>query len=112
MEGLVHRASLHVEPIGKQVEAGHYDLMGPSGEIILPQIWETMIKPGMSISMHMWPPPEPKKKSSRSVTTYQISPDLALHMGSLVPKQKTISSVPPPPPVLSQTGLPVPIPPP
>jgi hypothetical protein len=66
MEGLILQAFLHVEPIGKQVAEGHYDLVGPNSEIILPQVWETMVKPDMSISMHMWPLPEekPKKKAA------------------------------------------------
>jgi hypothetical protein len=37
---------------------GHYDLIGPNGEIILPQVWETMIEPDWAVTMHMWPVPE------------------------------------------------------
>ncbi len=36
---------------------GQYDLIGPNGEIILPQAWEATIEPGWSITMHMWPIP-------------------------------------------------------
>src|ERR1700759_5675020 len=63
MESLIRQASLHIESIGKQVKDGHYDLLGPSGEIFLPQIWETTIKPGMRITMHMWPTGLPNKKA-------------------------------------------------
>ncbi|KAL8798044.1 MAG: hypothetical protein Q9200_007830, partial [Gallowayella weberi] len=52
-------AFLHVEVIGPHVAEGHYDLVGPNGEIILPQVWETVIEPDWTISMHMWPIPEP-----------------------------------------------------
>lgn len=52
---------MHVEVIGPHVHDGHYDLIGPNGEIILPQVWETMIEPDWSITMHMWPMPEPPK---------------------------------------------------
>jgi hypothetical protein len=60
MEELIRQAFLHVDGIGPLVAEGHYDLIGPNGEIILPQVWETMIEPDWSISMHMWPMPEPR----------------------------------------------------
>jgi hypothetical protein len=60
MEGLIRQAFLHVDIIGQHVKEGHYDLMGPDGEIILPQVWDAMIQPDWEISMHMWPIPEPK----------------------------------------------------
>jgi hypothetical protein len=59
MEELIKQAFLHVDVIGPHVHEGHYDLVGPDGEIILPQIWETMIQPDWAITMHMWPMPEP-----------------------------------------------------
>lgn len=62
MEELIKQAFLHVEVIGPHVAEGHYDLVGPNGEIILPQVWSDMIEPDMSITMHMWPLPEPKPR--------------------------------------------------
>lgn len=62
MESLIRQAFHHVDVIGQHVQEGHYDLLGPDGEIILPQVWETMIKPDWEISMHMWPMPEPPKE--------------------------------------------------
>lgn len=58
MEELIKQAFLHIEVIGPHVAEGHYDLVGPSGEIILPQVWEEVIEPGWSITMHMWPIPD------------------------------------------------------
>ena len=52
---------MHVEVIGPHVREGHYDLIDGKGEIILPQVWETVVTPGMSLTMHMWPIPEPPK---------------------------------------------------
>jgi hypothetical protein len=65
MEGLIKQAFQHVDVIGAHVQEGHYDLMGPEGEIILPQVWETMIKPDWEVSMHMWPIPEPPPKKEK-----------------------------------------------
>jgi hypothetical protein len=59
MEELIKQAFLHVDIIGPHVHEGHYDLVGPDGEIILPQVWETMVQPDWAITMHMWPMPEP-----------------------------------------------------
>lgn len=61
MEDLIRQAFVHLE-IGPHVQAGNYDLIGPSGEIILPQVWETVIEPDWAITMHLWPLPEPEKE--------------------------------------------------
>ena len=58
MEELIKEAFLGFEIIGHRVIDGHYDLHGPDGEIILPQVWESVIEPGRYITMHMWPMPE------------------------------------------------------
>lgn len=55
MEELIKQAFLHVDIIGPHVQSGHYDLIGPNGEIILPQVWEKVIEPDWAVTMHMWP---------------------------------------------------------
>lgn len=62
MEELICQAFLHVEGIGKHVKAGHFDLVGPDGEIILPQVWEITVQPDWNIVMHMWPMTEEQPK--------------------------------------------------
>jgi hypothetical protein len=67
MESLINNAFVHVDVIGPHVAQGHYDLIGPEDEIILPQVWELVIKPGWAIRMLMWPmsdPPEPPRPSN------------------------------------------------
>lgn len=61
MEELIRQAFLHIEVIGPHVAEGHYDLIGPNGDIILPQVWETVIEPDWTVTMHMWPIPEKPK---------------------------------------------------
>lgn len=90
MEDLIRQAFLHVEVIGPHVAEGHYDLVGPNGEIILPQVWETMIEPDWIITMHMWPMPEPPK-----VEDLPPAPEPAL------------PEVPPPPPPIPDVLEPV-----
>lgn len=60
IEDLIRQAFLHVDIIGPRVAAGHYDLIGPNNEIILPGVWETTVEPDWMITMHMWPTPEPQ----------------------------------------------------
>ncbi|CAK7270583.1 hypothetical protein SEPCBS119000_004164 [Sporothrix epigloea] len=55
MEELIKQAFMQVETIGPHVQEGHYDLIGPNGEIILPSIWEKVVEPDWSVTMHMWP---------------------------------------------------------
>lgn len=62
MEELIKQAFAHIEVIGPHVAEGHYDLIGPDSDIILPQVWETVVEPDWSITMHMWPIPEKPKE--------------------------------------------------
>lgn len=62
MEELIRQAFLHVEVIGPHVAEGHYDLVGPSGDIILPQVWDTVVEPDWTVTMHMWPIPDKPKE--------------------------------------------------
>lgn len=44
-----------IDPVVVQkVAKGCYDLIGPKGGIIFPVAWETLVKPGWIITMHMW----------------------------------------------------------
>ena len=63
MEELIKLAFVHVKSIGPLVHEGSYNLVGPDGEIVLPQAWEKIVQPGMAITMELWPTPEqPLKK--------------------------------------------------
>jgi hypothetical protein len=59
MEALIREAFQNIEVIGPHVVEGHYDLIGPDAAIVLPSLWEELIQPGWSVSMHMWPMQEP-----------------------------------------------------
>ena len=64
MEYLIKEAFLHIDVIGPHVADGHYDLVGPNNEIIMPSLWEVLVEPGWHISMHMWPIPEPQEEDA------------------------------------------------
>lgn len=59
MEDLIKQAFIHVDVLGPHVHEGRYDLTGPNGEIILPQVWEMIVQPAWTVTMHIWPMPEP-----------------------------------------------------
>src|SRR3954462_13097378 len=66
MEARICLLFLHVDVIELHVAKGHYNLVGLNGEIILPRNWETMIEPGMAITMHMWPAHDLPKPSANN----------------------------------------------
>lgn len=43
------------------VSAGQYNLAGPDNEIFLPAAWESLVRPGMNITMELWPSEKPAK---------------------------------------------------
>ena len=65
MEALIRQAFIHVhhDNLNIRVPDGQYDIQGPNEEIILPGVWDSVIRPGWETSMHMWPelqpPPRP-----------------------------------------------------
>lgn len=82
MEDLIKQAFLHVDVIGPHVQKGHYDLIGPSGEIILPQMWDKVVEPDWSVTMHMWPmdkkPQRPQPPSGGFIQVGQPPPQPSL----------------------------------
>ena len=55
MEELIKQAFMQVDVLGPHVQEGHYDLIGPDGEILLPSVWEKVVQPDWAITMTMWP---------------------------------------------------------
>ncbi|KAG8525424.1 uncharacterized protein KY384_009068 [Bacidia gigantensis] len=64
MEFLIKEAFMHIEGLGPHVAEGHYDLLGPHGEIIMPHVWETVVEPDWTVTMHMWPMTEEKEEEA------------------------------------------------
>ena len=54
MEELIKQAFFQDAVLCEHVQEGHYYLMGPGGEIILPQVWDMMVQPDWQVSMKMW----------------------------------------------------------
>lgn len=88
MEDLIRQAFLHVDVLGPHVAEGRYDLVGPNGDIILPQVWERTIDPDWTITMHMWPMPEPEKTKVSELLRIDGDDVPALEDGLKPPKPK------------------------
>jgi len=58
MDALTKQALLHVDDPEQRVHQGHYHLVSTDGEVIPPQLWEAMAKPGCEIAIRMWPIPK------------------------------------------------------
>lgn len=82
MEELIKQAFAHVEIIGPHVAEGRYDLIGPNGEIILPNIWAQMIEPDWSVTMHMWPIPEQAPRPMHGMPGPPMGGAFDPHMGA------------------------------
>ena len=94
MEELIRQAFLHIEVIGPHVAEGHYDLIGPNGDIILPQVWETVIEPDWTITMHMWPIPEKPKTPEPAPPPDPPVPDAAAAPEALPAPEDVVVAVP------------------
>ncbi|KAK0129408.1 hypothetical protein ONS95_001332 [Cadophora gregata] len=98
VEELIKQAFLHVDVLGPHVLEGHYDLLCASGDlsgqIILPQVWETLVEPGWEVNMHMWPFPEPPKPIPPPPQRQRLPPGAY----SLGPNGRVAPPPSPPPP--------------
>jgi hypothetical protein len=54
MERFITEAFQNVQLFDQLVRAGYYDLVS-EGEVISSGEWETTVKPGIHVTMHMWP---------------------------------------------------------
>ncbi|KAJ5730145.1 uncharacterized protein N7483_004653 [Penicillium malachiteum] len=88
MQELIKQAFVHIDVIGPHVIEGHYDLVGPNGDIILPQVWETVVEPDWTITMHMWPIPEkPKEPDPPPAAEPPPPPPKPAEVKKIVPKR-------------------------
>jgi hypothetical protein len=94
MEELIRQAFLHIEVIGPHVAEGHYDLIGPNGDIILPQVWETVIEPDWTITMHMWPIPEKPKTPEPAPPPEPLAPEAGAAPEAPAAPQEASAAIP------------------
>ncbi|OJJ70526.1 hypothetical protein ASPBRDRAFT_208262 [Aspergillus brasiliensis CBS 101740] len=62
MQSLILEAFTPMAVLGPHIRDRRYDLLGPDGGVILPSVWEHMVKPDMRVTMHMLQP-EPEDQA-------------------------------------------------
>lgn len=79
MKTLIESAFDQVHVVGPHVMEGRFDIIGShsaigpnaalekDGKIILPEVWEDFIQPGMAVAMAMWPMDQPKPEQKVSL---------------------------------------------
>lgn len=80
IDTLIKQAFLNVEIYGEQVRANQYELIGPDGQIILPQVWDLVIQPDWEITMQLWAQDERKDDHRRQ---REIDAELAQQFAAL-----------------------------
>ncbi|KAH7274948.1 hypothetical protein B0J15DRAFT_473864 [Fusarium solani] len=55
MKRLINAVFANVDVLGPHVHEGCFDLIDSDGYILVPEIWDDLIQPGMNITMTMWP---------------------------------------------------------
>ncbi|KAH6718763.1 hypothetical protein BKA61DRAFT_596219 [Leptodontidium sp. MPI-SDFR-AT-0119] len=63
MKKLIHEALAMEKELLPLVDEGQYRLYDINETVILPSLWMTFIRPGMSITMRIWPPSRPLASS-------------------------------------------------
>ncbi|KAL9059996.1 MAG: hypothetical protein Q9162_000846 [Coniocarpon cinnabarinum] len=76
MFDLIKGAFSQIDGLEAEVNAGHFDLLGPDGEILLPAIYDEIIKPGWSIKMSMWPTVRDRLEENQETLEYEDFPPL------------------------------------
>lgn len=116
MEELIKQAFVHVDGIGRQVQQGHYDLIGPDGEIILPAVWDRVVEPDWSITMQMWPMERPPAATLVDAQGRPLSQAAAAELraraqaAAAAGLRPGMRGGPPPPPMGGGGGMPPPPP--
>ncbi|KAK2010252.1 hypothetical protein LZ32DRAFT_536333 [Colletotrichum eremochloae] len=99
IEELIKQAFKHVDVVGPHVQEGHYDVI-MCGMIVLPQVWDCWIRPGVMVEMRMWPMDKPCPaviRDRRPMDTRNISESAMAWMQG-VTKPKVVSGGNPPNP--------------
>ncbi len=84
MEGLINQAFQHIENLAEHVQDGHYDLLGPDRDIIMPQYWDHTVEPDMHVTMMLWPLPEPKKDENPEPVPPPLDGDGILNLDDIL----------------------------
>ncbi|MCJ1379454.1 hypothetical protein MMC17_002555 [Xylographa soralifera] len=80
MSDLVRDAFKHIKGLRPCVDRGRYDLLDSDNYIILPAAWESLVRPGWSLRIRLWPTTKRlqdlyKSQNGDSKSTYEYTAD-------------------------------------
>ena len=90
MENLIKRSFSHVESMNSRIFRGSYDILSPTGEIILPEIWEAVIKPGWVVELRFWDFSKSGEISQKDPDVDAINMALPVHPGSTTSRKSLV----------------------
>ena len=53
MHSLVESSFVHLRHLHADIKNGNYDIVKSNGDILLPQVWETVVKPGTVLEIRI-----------------------------------------------------------
>lgn len=88
MESLIKKSFLRFDAMAPRIVKGQYDIVSPTGEIILPDVWSAVVKSGWTVELRFWPSEETEENDTARTTAFD-TPTAA----SSVPANREISSL-------------------
>ena len=52
---LIEESFAHIPELDPHVRVSKFDILDPEGRVVLPSVWDEVVRPGWEVSMHMWP---------------------------------------------------------
>lgn len=68
MENLIKKSFLRFDAMAPRIIKGQYDIIRPTGEIILPDVWSAVVKPGWTVELRFWPCEETEQNGTARTT--------------------------------------------
>ena len=63
MEEHLRQVFIISKTIGPQIAQGRFYILGPDGDIILPQFWDMLVEPDWNVTLEMWAPESPEREN-------------------------------------------------
>lgn len=92
MESLIKRSFSHIEYLNTEVFKGSYDILSPTGEIILPEIWDSVVRPGWVVDLRFWEPFTAGETSQKEPDVGTLQTALAVESSSTASRERHIEA--------------------
>lgn len=73
MEEHLRQVFIISKTIGPQIAQSRFYILGPDGDIILPQFWDMLVEPDWNVTLDIWPISEPQERQYVELTSETLS---------------------------------------